>query len=619
MRCERTASALWHDPEVVVFQGRSAGFGAFFHQRLEHGRAYGRQRGARFGAGRNAAGVALAVVVPFVLAVADRPRGLLPRPLSHATRRRPARAPRLRRRLGGRRGHGPSGHVARPMSAAGTDGGQTGVRPGPEQGQAGVTPGPGPGLSVVIASVNGMPYLGECLDALAERCPEAEVVVADWTDEADARRGARALAVREAARPSTSRWRSPSSARPGSSPPPRPVVALIEDHCLVTPAWAARLVAGARSRPRRRRRADPQRRHPADPRLGGVLLRVQRGHGADAARPGRGPPRDERLVRPRGARRDRRSPARGPLGELAPPAAPGARLRALVRARRRRRARQGLRPRRVRLAALPLLARRTRACGTPSSARAACSTRSGRRCSCRSSTGGWRATSSRAAATRTRVPAGDAAVLLYVDRLGVRRGGRLRCSAADAACSGCGDEDRRRRDELGQPARLRALRPQRADAARRARRRRDVRVRDRRGDRASAELPAGRRDGVPSRSSRDLRRPRPADSRPPRPPICCASAPPSRARASTRSSSRPSTRTSRRSALPSVVGIHDLIADDFPELTLPTRRARRSGREAAARAAARAARLFTVSELRARALASARASRGADRRRARGA
>jgi hypothetical protein len=59
--------ALWHDPEVVVFQGRSAGFGAFFRQRLRHGRAYGRQRGARFGAGRNVTGVLLAIVVPFVL------------------------------------------------------------------------------------------------------------------------------------------------------------------------------------------------------------------------------------------------------------------------------------------------------------------------------------------------------------------------------------------------------------------------------------------------------------------------------------------------------------------------------------------------------------------------
>ena len=59
--------ALWHDPDVVVYQGRSAGFGAFLRQRLVHGRAYGRQRGARFGTWRNAAGVSLAVVVPFVL------------------------------------------------------------------------------------------------------------------------------------------------------------------------------------------------------------------------------------------------------------------------------------------------------------------------------------------------------------------------------------------------------------------------------------------------------------------------------------------------------------------------------------------------------------------------
>ncbi len=58
---------LWHDPDVVVFQGRSAGFGAFFRQRLQHGRAYGRQRGARSGRARNAAGVALALAVPFVL------------------------------------------------------------------------------------------------------------------------------------------------------------------------------------------------------------------------------------------------------------------------------------------------------------------------------------------------------------------------------------------------------------------------------------------------------------------------------------------------------------------------------------------------------------------------
>jgi hypothetical protein len=59
---------LWHDPSVVVFQGRSAGFRAFARQRLEHGRAYGRQRGARFRRGRNAAGILLAWIVPAVLA-----------------------------------------------------------------------------------------------------------------------------------------------------------------------------------------------------------------------------------------------------------------------------------------------------------------------------------------------------------------------------------------------------------------------------------------------------------------------------------------------------------------------------------------------------------------------
>ena len=58
---------LWHDPSVVVYQGRSAGFGAFFRQRLVHGREYGRQRGARFGRARNAAGVGLAFAVPFLL------------------------------------------------------------------------------------------------------------------------------------------------------------------------------------------------------------------------------------------------------------------------------------------------------------------------------------------------------------------------------------------------------------------------------------------------------------------------------------------------------------------------------------------------------------------------
>ena len=58
---------LLHSPELVVYQGRSAGFGAFMRQRLVHGRKYGRQRGVRFSTARNLAGVPAAVVVPVVL------------------------------------------------------------------------------------------------------------------------------------------------------------------------------------------------------------------------------------------------------------------------------------------------------------------------------------------------------------------------------------------------------------------------------------------------------------------------------------------------------------------------------------------------------------------------
>ena len=104
-----------------------------------------------------------------------------------------------------------------------------------------------PELSVVIASVNGMPYLGKCLDALAERCPGAEVVVADWTDEATR------AAVREG-------WPSvkllsfdepmaiPELRAAGVFAATAPVVALIEDHCIVVASWGERLAAGHASR-----------------------------------------------------------------------------------------------------------------------------------------------------------------------------------------------------------------------------------------------------------------------------------------------------------------------------------------------------------------------------------
>jgi glycosyltransferase involved in cell wall biosynthesis len=99
-----------------------------------------------------------------------------------------------------------------------------------------------PPLSVVVASVNGMPYLGRCLEALQDRCPDVEVIVADWTD-GDTRRR-----VRE-------RWpfvRLLSFDEPMAVPELRaagifaataPYVALIEDHCVVSEHWARRLIA----------------------------------------------------------------------------------------------------------------------------------------------------------------------------------------------------------------------------------------------------------------------------------------------------------------------------------------------------------------------------------------
>lgn len=63
----RDGVVLWHTPEVVVRQGRSAGFAAFARQRLEHGRRYGHQRGEHFSAARNLIGVIAAPVVPLLM------------------------------------------------------------------------------------------------------------------------------------------------------------------------------------------------------------------------------------------------------------------------------------------------------------------------------------------------------------------------------------------------------------------------------------------------------------------------------------------------------------------------------------------------------------------------
>lgn len=98
-----------------------------------------------------------------------------------------------------------------------------------------------PELSVVVASVNGFPYLGACLESLEQHCPAAEVIVADWTDEQTRQQ------VRD-------RWPTvkllsfdqpmavPELRAAGIFAAEAPYVALIEDHCVVRNGWAERLL-----------------------------------------------------------------------------------------------------------------------------------------------------------------------------------------------------------------------------------------------------------------------------------------------------------------------------------------------------------------------------------------
>ncbi len=94
-----------------------------------------------------------------------------------------------------------------------------------------------PKLSVVVASVNGFPYVGQCLDALAERAPGAEVIVADSTDGETRRRlqegwpAVKLLSFEE-------QQTIPELRAAGIFAAGAPLVAVIEDHCRVTPEWA---------------------------------------------------------------------------------------------------------------------------------------------------------------------------------------------------------------------------------------------------------------------------------------------------------------------------------------------------------------------------------------------
>lgn len=99
-----------------------------------------------------------------------------------------------------------------------------------------------PKLSVVVASVNGLPYLADCLEALETHAPDTEVVVADWTDETTRRLVSERfpqVKVLSFDQPMA----VPELRAAGIFASKAPYVALIEDHCNVREGWAEGIVA----------------------------------------------------------------------------------------------------------------------------------------------------------------------------------------------------------------------------------------------------------------------------------------------------------------------------------------------------------------------------------------
>jgi hypothetical protein len=103
-----------------------------------------------------------------------------------------------------------------------------------------------PELSVVVASVNGLPYVADCLAALERHAPDAEVIVADSTDESTRAEVARRFpAVRLLT--FDEQMTVPELRAAGIFASSGPFVALIEDHCNVSEAWAPSLLDAHRA------------------------------------------------------------------------------------------------------------------------------------------------------------------------------------------------------------------------------------------------------------------------------------------------------------------------------------------------------------------------------------
>ena len=103
-----------------------------------------------------------------------------------------------------------------------------------------------PPLSVVVACVNGLPYIGECLDSLCGRCPEAEIIVADCTDpetRTRIRQGWPSVKLIAFETPTS----IPALRAAGIAASVAPYVAVIEDHCVVREGWSQGIVNAHRA------------------------------------------------------------------------------------------------------------------------------------------------------------------------------------------------------------------------------------------------------------------------------------------------------------------------------------------------------------------------------------
>jgi hypothetical protein len=97
-------------------------------------------------------------------------------------------------------------------------------------------------LVVVVASVNGLPYVADCLESLEQNAPGAEVILADSTNPAT-RRVIAGRFPRVTILSFDEQMTVPELRAAGIFASTAPYVALIEDHCNVRDGWAKALLA----------------------------------------------------------------------------------------------------------------------------------------------------------------------------------------------------------------------------------------------------------------------------------------------------------------------------------------------------------------------------------------